>query len=72
MFARHCDNDDLIKRLRSALTDRNYVAHKAINHYMEHRGNDTAKFFWEIKKIEDEGYALLELLDKERKKLTYT
>jgi hypothetical protein len=67
MFARHCDNDDLIKRLRSALTDRNYVAHNAIAHFMTHRkkAKVAKNILAELEKIHDEGNALVEQVRKE-------
>jgi hypothetical protein len=70
MFARHCDNENLIARLRAAQKDRNYVAHKAIGHYMDHRDDDdSVKMFWELKSIEAQGYNLVEELQKELEKL---
>ena len=66
MFARHCENNDLIDRLRAAQHDRNYVAHKAIGHYMQHRDDDdSAKLHWGLKRIEEQGYNLVQLLEKE-------
>ena len=71
MFARHCDNDDLIKRLRSALTSRNYVAHEALRYYVEH--DDAAESALEtLKGIQKEGLALMEELYKECRKLEAT
>jgi hypothetical protein len=72
MFARHCDNDDLIERLRVALKNRNFVAHKAIAHYMEHRHDDPGKLFQDIHGIEEQGYDLVEELQKELEKLKAT
>ena len=73
MFGRHSDNDDLIKRLRAALKKRNYVAHNVIGRYMEHRDQNPAmaqSILDDLKKIEDDGYDLVEEVQIEFKKLT--
>jgi hypothetical protein len=73
MFKRYCDNDDFINRLQRAKNDRNYVAHKAITHYMEHHhDDDSAKMYWELTRIEEQGYDLAEQLQKELAKLKAT
>jgi hypothetical protein len=68
-FKRHCDNDDLIKRLNAALIDRNYVAHKAIGDCMEHHHNDRTEIFRNIERIEHDGYELVDQLREEFQKL---
>jgi hypothetical protein len=71
MFSRHSDNEDLIKRLRDALTKRNYVAHNAINHYMEHHKDPAMaqSILDDLKKIENDGYDLVAQMHNELKKL---
>ncbi|SRR6266487_1552635 len=68
MFGRHSDNEDLIKRLRGALKKRNYVAHNAINHYMEHP-TMAQSISDDLKKIENDGYDLVKEIRQELKKL---
>jgi hypothetical protein len=72
MFSRHSDNEDLIKRLRDALKNRNYVAHKVIGRYMDHSEKNPARaqsILGELKKIEDDGYDLVAELGDEFRKL---
>jgi hypothetical protein len=68
MFRRHSDNEDLIERLKDALKKRNYIAHNAINHYMEDP-TMAESISDDLKKIKDDGYDLIEELRKELKKL---
>jgi hypothetical protein len=72
MFSRHSDKEDLIKRLRGALKKRNYVAHSAVSHYMEHREKNPAvaqSISEALEKIKDEGYDLVEELQDAFKEL---
>jgi hypothetical protein len=72
MFSRHCDNEDLIKRLRAAVKKRNYVAHNVIGHYMKRRDTNPKRahsISGDLKKIEDVGYHLVEELRNELSKL---
>jgi uncharacterized protein YdiU (UPF0061 family) len=69
-FGRHSDNEGLIKRLRPALKDRSYIAHNAIGHYHREKNPETAQNILEkLQKIEDDGYDLVEELNKELRKL---
>jgi hypothetical protein len=69
MFSRHSDNEDLIKRLRSALKKRNYVAHTVVGHYMGHRKKDPtmtrSSILEDLTKIKGDGSDLVAELGNE-------
>jgi hypothetical protein len=72
MFSRHSANEDLIRRLRAAVKNRNYVAHNVIGHYMKRRDKNPKRahsISGDLKKIEDVGYGLVEELRSELSKL---
>jgi hypothetical protein len=72
MFARYCDNDAFIKRLRSAQARRNYIAHKALVLYAQRRKEDpeaAKNILAELKKIEDEGWEVFRQMQTEFRKL---
>ena len=54
LFARYYDNNKIIQRLRSAQTDRNYVAHKALVHYTQHRKIDAQKVWAVVRELQKE------------------
>jgi hypothetical protein len=68
MFQRHSSTKRLINQLRDATKARNYLAHKVIEHYMDHHEKDpkaASRISRELKKIENDGYDLVEDLQKE-------
>jgi hypothetical protein len=68
MFQRHSDNKSLIKRLREASKARNYIAHNVIEEYMAHhatRPKIASRISRDLKKLQEEGYDLVEELQKE-------
>jgi|SRR6516225_3630824 len=75
MFKRHCDNDDLVKRLKAALKKRNYVAHNVVGRYMQHGKKDPTiaqSILADLEAIKEEGWDLVEQLNKEFDKLKAT
>jgi hypothetical protein len=72
VFRRHSDNDALVDRLRRATKSRNYVAHRVIEDYMDHhesKPRTASRISRDLKKLEDEGYELVEDLQKELRKV---
>jgi hypothetical protein len=72
MFRRHSDNELLVDRLRDAAKSRNYIAHRVIEDYMDHREKKprvASRISRDLKKLEDTGYDLVEELEKELRKL---
>jgi hypothetical protein len=68
LFQRHSNNKPLITRLRGAIKTRNYIAHKVIEDYMDqHEKNPkiASGISRKLKKIENDGYELVEDLQKE-------
>ena len=70
LFQRHSNNKPLITRLQAAKKKRNYIAHKIIEDYMDHH-EENAKIARgisrKLKKIQNDGYDLVEDLLKEEK-----
>src|SRR4051794_2090943 len=59
LFQRHSNNKQLIARLRSATKTRNYIAHRAIEDYMDHREKNpkqATSISRQMKKSERDGY----------------
>jgi hypothetical protein len=72
MFQRHSDNKPLIERLRRATKARNYIAHRVIEDYMEHhktRPRVACRISRDLKKLEDDGYELVEQVQTELRKI---
>ena len=72
VFERHSDNKQLIERLRKAVKGRNYIAHRAVAHYMDHREKKpriAARSSKDLKKLETQGHDLVEELLKDVKAL---
>jgi hypothetical protein len=68
MFQRHTDNKALVARLREGMKSRDYIAHRVIEDYMAHHEKDprvARRISRELKKLEDEGYDLIEEFEKE-------
>jgi predicted ATP-dependent Lon-type protease len=68
LFQRHSNNKALVKRLREARNTRNYIAHKIIEDYMDHREKNpkiASGISRKLKRIENDGYDLVEELQKE-------
>ena len=71
-FQRHSDNKPLIERLRQATKSRNYIAHRVIEDYMHHHEKQprvASRISRDLKKLEGDGYELVELLQKELRKV---
>ena len=72
MFQRHSDNKPLIERLREGAKARNYIAHRVIEHYMDHHEKKprvASRISKDLKKLEEDGYDLVEQLQKELRKV---
>ena len=72
LFQRYSNNKALVKRLREATKTRNYIAHRVIGDYMEHHERDpktAQRISRELKKIEEDGYALFEEVHDEMRKV---
>jgi hypothetical protein len=72
LFQRHSDNKALVERLRQATKTRNYIAHRVIEDYMGHhekRPRVASRISRDLKKLEDDGYELVEQLQKELRKV---
>ena len=67
-FQRYTDNKALVERLRQAMKSRDYIAHRVIEDYMDHHEKDpkvARRISRELKKLEDDGYDLVEEVQKE-------
>ena len=75
IFQHHSNNKALIKRLRAANKTRNYIAHGVIEHYMEHHERNpkrASEISWDLMKLQNDGYDLVEALQKELRTRTRT
>lgn len=68
LFQRHSNNKDLISALRAATKNRNYLAHRVIDHYLEHHETNpkiAREISRKLRELQERGYDLVENMLKE-------